>query len=139
MTTYAKTSERCSSERAASRPVGNVPSECDPTSNAFAWNELERMAHDSARDDDERERTVSFWNRHFPMMIAPNGDYDYLALALDAPDRGKIVHGSAPEWEVVTRVADSFEDWLEMLSRALTEGKGISTSRALQVMARRAP
>jgi len=84
----------------------------------FAWNEIERMALESAADETERQTITSFWDRHLPIVMVPDGDYDYLAIALP---EGAVVHGCAPEWEEVDRVADSFEDWLSMLAKALLE------------------
>jgi hypothetical protein len=68
-------------------------------------------------------------------MMAPDGDYDYLAIALA---QGAVVHGCAPEWEEVSRVADSFEDWLLLLAKSLRDPGSISNAPlALQVMSRR--
>ena len=84
----------------------------------FAWNEIERMALDSADDGAEKRSVAAFWDRHLPIAMAPNGDYDYLAISIRG---GAVVHGFAPEWEEVTRVADSFHDCLRLLSAALLD------------------
>lgn len=71
-------------------------------------------------------------------MMAPNDDYDYLAIALSEAERGNVVHGSAPEWEEASRVADSFDDWLVMLSQSLRDPALIPKGPlALQIMSRR--
>jgi hypothetical protein len=99
----------------------------DPT--AFAWNEIEKMAIETAIQDGDEEwkrAIVSYWDRHVPIMMAPNGDYDYLAIALGEAERGKIVHSYSPYWEQEgSVVADSLDDWLVMLSEALRDPASI--------------
>jgi hypothetical protein len=103
---------------------------------AFAWNEIEKMALASATDAAEKQRITSFWDRHFPIMMAPNGDYDYVAIVVTGVGQGSVVHGFAPEWEEVDRVADSFENWLLMLAHALREPGAPAGPLALRVMSR---
>ena len=74
----------------------------------FAWNEIERMALESADDETKRQAIRSFWDR----------------------PEGAVVHGAAPEWEQVDRLADSFEDWLSMLTTALREPANPSSTLA---------
>lgn len=102
------------------------------TPGSFAWNEIEKMALDSAAHDADRQRVASFWDRHLPIMMAPDGDYDYLALALaDAA----VVHGYDPYWEEVSRVTDSFEDWLLMFAKELADpGSNPNAPLALRIM-----
>jgi hypothetical protein len=104
----------------------------------FLWNEIERMALAASADAEEKRSIVSFWDVHLPIMMAPNGDYDYLAIAMGGAQRGTVVHGYAPESERVERVADSFDAWLAMFSRALREPGSIANGPlALRVMAHR--
>ncbi len=101
----------------------------------FAWNEIERMELESAASASERRAIVRFWDRHVPVMMAPDGDYDYLAIALDS---GAVVHGCAPDWEDVVVVAGALDDWLAMLSRALRDPRPRrGDPLALRLMARR--
>jgi len=88
----------------------------DPT--GFVWNELEKISLDSA-DEEDRPPIVAFWDRHFPIMMAPNGDYDFLAIVTNGPDEGRVVHGYAPEFEDVSVVAGCFDDCLASLTEAL--------------------
>lgn len=72
----------------------------------FRWNEFEIMSLDSADGDPELEAEIrSFWDGHFPVMLAVHSDYDYLAVRLSD---GAVVHGYAPEWESPGEVAASF-------------------------------
>ena len=70
--------------------------------NSFTWNEIEKMALESATDPAQRQRIASFWDQHLPIMMAPNGDYDFLAIALPESAQGAVVHGyachSPPSW-----------------------------------------
>ena len=88
------------------------------TADAFRWNEIELMSLEGAANDTERQQIVSFWDRHFPFLLAVHSDYDYVALRL-APDQyGIVVHGYAPEFEEPSIVAPSFADFLSALERA---------------------
>jgi hypothetical protein len=104
----------------------------------FVWNQIEKMSLESAADDEERRAIVSFWDRHLPIMMAPNGDYDYLAIALSEAERGNVVHSFAPYWEEPRHVADSFDDWLVMLSQALRDPAfGPHSPLVLRIMSHR--
>jgi hypothetical protein len=103
----------------------------------FTWDEIEAMSILRATHEAEREAIVDFWDRHLPIMMAPDGDYDYLAIALDPERRGTVVHGYAPDWENATQVADSFEQWLSMLTQSLRDPSSAEKGPlALHVMSR---
>jgi hypothetical protein len=105
--------------------------------NGFGWDAIEDMALQHAAVEDERQRIVDFWDCHLPIMMAPGGDHDFLAIAL-GDERGAVVHGRAPDWEDVTLVADSLEGWLSMLTRSLRDPLSARRGpRALQVMSQR--
>jgi prepilin-type processing-associated H-X9-DG protein len=95
------------------------------------------MALGSATDEEDRRTIVSFWDGHVPIMMAPDGDYDCLAIAVGEERRGSVVHGCAPEWEEVDH-AESFGDWLAMLSSSLRDPASVPNSPlALRLMNRR--
>ena len=80
---------------------------------AFRWNECEIMSLDAADDDTALQAEIrSFWDGHFPVMLAVHSDYDYLAVRVCD---GSIVHGFAPEWEIPAAVAPSFAAFLSAL------------------------
>ena len=84
----------------------------------FRWNEYELMALEGEDNNPELQAEVrSFWNEHFPIMMAVHSDYDYLAVRLAEPERGSIVHGFAPEWNSPTRIARSFEEFLTLFTK----------------------
>jgi hypothetical protein len=84
----------------------------------FRCTDVESMSLEDVTDEDERRDIVHFWDSHFPVMMAVHSDYDFLAVSLSGPHVGSVVHGYAPEWEV-DRVAESFDEWLALLTAAL--------------------
>jgi len=87
------------------------------STSAFAWDEVEWMSRDAARGDEAALREISrFWDAHLPFMLATHSDYDFLAVRLAD---GAVVHGYGPEWEEVTVVASTFDDFLDRLRRHL--------------------
>lgn len=83
---------------------------------AFSWDEFEKMSLDAAMTDRDAEDVRTFWGRHLPIMMAVDGDYQYIAL-----DRrsGAVVHGVEPDFESVSNLADSFDGFMV----AVMEGK----------------
>ncbi|OFF91847.1 hypothetical protein BJM47_07420 [Listeria monocytogenes] len=68
------------------------------------------MSLEAAEGDKNLENKVSlFWNAHLPIMMSVGGCYEYYAIHLT---NGNIVHGSEPEFEESSIVADSFADFL---------------------------
>jgi hypothetical protein len=83
---------------------------------AFSWDEFEKMSLDAAMTDRDAEDVRTFWGRHLPILMAVDGDYQYIAL-----DRmsGAVVHGVEPDFESVSNLADSFDGFMV----AVMEGK----------------
>jgi len=86
------------------------------SSQGFRWNEYEIMALESAANQQERDSITRFWDEHFPFLLAVQADYDYLAIRLSD---GSVMHGSAPEWELPSVLAPSFEAFVEYVSTAV--------------------
>ena len=79
----------------------------------FRWNEIELMMIEGAEGDRALAAEYrSFWDDHFPVMLAVHSDYDYLAVRISD---GAVVHGYAPEWES-SKVARSFAALLSALA-----------------------
>lgn len=77
---------------------------------AFSWNSFEQMSLEAAEGDTNLENEVKlFWNAHLPIMMSVGGCYEYYAITLND---GNIVHGSEPEFEESSIVAESFADFL---------------------------
>lgn len=79
---------------------------------AFRWNEFEIMGLEFADTDPERAEIRSFWDDHFPVMLAVHSDYDYLAVRISD---GAVVHGFVHFWEEPLEVAASFAALLTAL------------------------
>lgn len=94
--------------------------ETDPAK--FEWNFCESLSLESAEDNAEAQVKIrSFWDRHFPFMLAVHSDYDYLAISLDERSYGEIVHGFGLEFESPTTVAPSFLEFL-IIFKGVAEG-----------------
>jgi hypothetical protein len=83
---------------------------------AFSWDAIERMSLDAAMTDRDAEDVRTFWGRHLPILMAVDGDYQYIAL-----DRmsGAVVHGVETDFESVSNLDDSFDGFMV----AVMEGK----------------
>jgi hypothetical protein len=90
----------------------------DPTD--FRWNECELMSLDAVEGDVAATHQIrEYWDHHLPFMMAVHSDYEYLAVQTSAAlPLGRVVHGCAPEFEVSTVVAPSFERFLTGLHEA---------------------
>ncbi len=86
---------------------------------AFAWNEWELRSLESADDDTELvDQIRSFWDVHFPFMFSVHSCYSYWAVRTSDAGFGQVVMGAEPEFEEVSVVAESFEDFLRQLVRS---------------------
>lgn len=88
----------------------------------FRWNEYEHMAIEAAQGAEEREEIARFWNSHFPIALAVDSDYDYLAIDLGS-NHGAVVYGFAPEWESPEVICESVAVFLEALQREATQSE----------------
>lgn len=86
------------------------------SASAFAWDEFERMSLEAAEGDERAARDVrEFWDRHVPFLLSVKADYAYLAFSVGGgDDHGSIVVGHAPDTEAVTKVCDSFADFVRL-------------------------
>lgn len=82
---------------------------------AFRWNEFELMSLEG--DGGAAAQIRQFWDLHFPFMLAVHSDYDYLAVCLDPPVYGQVVHGCGPSFEETSLVADSFAQFMSLFAR----------------------
>jgi hypothetical protein len=81
---------------------------------AFRWDEFERQSLAEAADDPDWTRKIrAHWNRYLPIMLSVLNCYSYFAVDLKT---GAVVHGEEPEYEEVTRVADTFEQFMALLA-----------------------
>ena len=87
---------------------------------AFAWDEFEMMSIEGEKlDDDESLKIREFWREHLPFMLSVHSDYAFLALCVSQDNYGAVVAGYAPEFEEVSKVCDSFGEFISLFSRTL--------------------
>jgi len=93
----------------------------DTTPEPWRWNEYELMSLDAAAGDaDWQEKIRRFWDTHLPIFISVEaGDYDYVALDVSKEGFGQVVHGVSPEFEEVSPLAATFNDFLTEFARSL--------------------
>lgn len=84
----------------------------------FRWNELELLSLESACDDISwQNRIKTFWNNHLPFILSVKGEYSYFAIGVGEANYGQIFYGMEPEFEEVTLVADSLNDFISKLEK----------------------
>ena len=87
---------------------------------AFDWNEFETMDLESAEGDDLALGEIrEFWDHYLPFIMSVSGDYAYLALCVSGDDYGSVVDGYASDFEGVTKVAASFDEFLGLYGATL--------------------
>jgi hypothetical protein len=87
---------------------------------AFAWNEFELQSLECSLGDAQLIAEIkNFWDTHIPILISVKGYYSYLAISTLKNEYGVVVEGSAPEYEEVTKLCDSFEELMEKVLRVL--------------------
>lgn len=79
----------------------------------WRYNEFELISLYAAEGDEELLVEVkSFWDNHIPIVMSVAGEYEYYAIELDS---GNIVNSFEPEFEETETVAESFDEFLEMI------------------------
>ena len=87
-----------------------TPKDYLPLTEGFQWNEFELQSLDFADDENERERIISYWNIHLPIILSVDGEYSYYAIDTE---NGNVVLGCEPEYEESTVIADDFNTFIE--------------------------
>lgn len=88
---------------------------------AFKWNEFELISLEAAEDDREwKEEIVSWWDKHLPIVMSVGEGYSFYAIDL-VDDIGSIVQGFEPEFEEVEKVANSIEDFFDLIIEGTIE------------------
>ena len=75
---------------------------------AFSWSEFKTMSLDVADSEEAVARIEEFWSRHVPIVMTVRGQYAYLGIDTES---GAVVHGEEPEFEEVSVVADSINEF----------------------------
>lgn len=73
------------------------------------------MSLEVAEDDQEwKEEITAWWDKHLPIIMSVDDGYSFYAIDLtDAKEC--IVKGYEPEFEEVEKVADSIEEFLDLI------------------------
>jgi len=82
---------------------------------AFKWNEFELLSLEAAMDDDSwKSEITTWWDSYFPIVMSVEDGYSFYAIDL-TNDKGAIVRGYEPEFEKVEKVANTLEEFLELI------------------------
>ncbi|WP_338551334.1 SMI1/KNR4 family protein [Paenibacillus sp. KS-LC4] len=82
---------------------------------AFRWNEFEVLSLEAAENDAEwKSEITSWWDKYLPIIISVDDGYSFYAIDL-TNDIGAIVQGNEPEFEEVEKIANSFEDFFQLI------------------------
>jgi hypothetical protein len=79
---------------------------------SFRWNEFELISLEAADDIELTNKIKNYWNKHFPIIMSVEGDYEYYAINVE---NKKIVYGYEPEFEESKTVANNFYELLEKI------------------------
>lgn len=96
--------------------------ELKDSQNSFVWNEFEMNSLEYAEDEDEKKEIISFWETTLPFLISVKDSYSYIAIIIEGKDFGKIVYGQEPIYEETVPVCNSFREFLELFSAAISNG-----------------
>jgi hypothetical protein len=92
------------------------------TDSAYRWNEFELMELELTTQENDvalESQIQEFWDNHFPFLLSVKTGYAFFAVDLQPDNYGAIVHGIAPEFREVSKVAESFQEFLDLLSLSL--------------------
>lgn len=82
---------------------------------AFRWNEFELMSLEAAEGDEEWEKEIKeWWKYKLPILLSVKDRYSFYAIDL-IDNSGSIVRGEEPEFEEAYIVANSFDEFLDMI------------------------
>lgn len=82
----------------------------------FAWNEFELQALATYVDEPATfQKVQQFWNRHVPIVLSVKCCYAHYSMALSPENYGKIYYGTEPDYEELCWVANSFEEFIQLI------------------------
>ncbi|MGG4146838.1 SMI1/KNR4 family protein [Paenibacillus algorifonticola] len=81
----------------------------------FKWNEFELLSLEAAENDEEwKAEITSWWDKYLPIVMSVDEGYSFYAIDLKN-DIGAIVQGYEPEFEEVEKIANSLEDFFQLI------------------------
>lgn len=82
---------------------------------AFKWNEFELLSIEAAGDDDIWIEEITLWWKNFlPIVLSVDKGYSFYAIDL-SNSKGAIVKGHEPEFEEVEKIANSIEEFFDLI------------------------
>ena len=88
---------------------------------AFKWNEFELLSLKAAENNEKwKAEIISWWDKYLPIVMSVNGGYSFYAIDL-IDNIGSIVHGFEPEFEEAEKIANSVEEFFEMIMTNMIE------------------
>ncbi|WP_306220165.1 SMI1/KNR4 family protein [Cohnella sp. WQ 127256] len=82
---------------------------------AFKWNEFEVLSLEAAENDEKwKSEITSWWDNYLPIVMSVDDGYSFYAIDL-TNDIGAIVQGYEPEFEEVEKIANSLEDFFQLI------------------------
>ena len=61
-----------------------------PITEGFQWNKFELQSLEFAYNENEKEKIISYWNTHLPIILSVDGEYSYYAIDTE---NGSVVSG----------------------------------------------
>ncbi|MFE4711653.1 SMI1/KNR4 family protein [Paenibacillus sp. NPDC056722] len=87
----------------------------DSSASAFKWNEYESLSLEAAMDDYIwKSEITSWWDNYLPIVMSVDGGYSFYAIDL-TNDKGVIVRGCEPEFEEIEKVANTLEQFFDLI------------------------
>jgi hypothetical protein len=88
---------------------------------SFPWNEFENQSKEYA-DKDMLKEINAFWEKHIPFLFSVKNGYSFLVYCIKGENCGKIFYGYEPEYEDVSLISYSLEEFKDKYINAL-EGR----------------
>ncbi|HEY0075786.1 MAG TPA: hypothetical protein VGB77_16920 [Abditibacteriaceae bacterium] len=93
----------------------------------FRWNEFEIMESEWAFQDNDlawHNQVKEFWDNHFPFLLSFKTGYSYFAVRLCESNFEKVVHGYEPMFTETSEIATTFEEFLQLLAKTVSQPNG---------------
>ncbi|MDD2401770.1 MAG: SMI1/KNR4 family protein [Clostridia bacterium] len=82
---------------------------------AFKWNEFEILSLEAAEGDEKWKAEITeWWNGYLPIVMSVENGYSFYAIDLKN-NIGAILKGCEPEFEEVEKVAQTLDEFLELI------------------------
>ena len=83
--------------------------------NSFSWNEFEKESLNSAISQNDIEKVNKFWDSHFCFFMSVKSGYAHISIVTSGDKKGQIVWGEEPEYEEVSFLARTYNEFCSIL------------------------